>query len=78
MKRLKTCPICNEDSFNVIFSCRDHSTSKESFTIVSCNGCDFTFTNPRPKEKNLGNTIFLTTTFHIPILIKDFLKPYIK
>jgi 2-polyprenyl-3-methyl-5-hydroxy-6-metoxy-1,4-benzoquinol methylase len=54
MKRLKTCPICNEDSFNVIFSCRDHSTSKESFTIVSCNGCDFTFTNPRPKEKNLG------------------------
>lgn len=53
MKKLKICPICAEDSFNVLFSCKDHSTSKENFTIVNCNNCNFTFTNPRPKEENL-------------------------
>ena len=54
MKKLKICPICDEDSFNVLFSCKDYSTSKENFTIVNCNSCNFTFTNPRPKEENLG------------------------
>ena len=54
MKKLKTWPICDEDSFNVLFSCKDHSASKENFRIVNCNSCNFTFTNPRPKEENLG------------------------
>jgi 2-polyprenyl-3-methyl-5-hydroxy-6-metoxy-1,4-benzoquinol methylase len=35
-------------------NCIDHSTSKETFIIVSCETCDFTFTNPRPKEEGLG------------------------
>jgi len=54
MKKIKTCPICNEDSFNFLFSCKDYSTSKEDFTIVNCNSCNFIFTNPRPKEEALG------------------------
>ena len=53
MKKIKTCPICNEDNFNFLFRCKDYSTSKESFTIVSCNSCNFTFTNPRPEKENL-------------------------
>ncbi|MBC8266170.1 MAG: class I SAM-dependent methyltransferase [Flavobacteriales bacterium] len=54
MKKLKTCSICNEGSFTVLFSCKDYSTSKENFTIVSCSKCNFTFTNPRPTDENLG------------------------
>ena len=29
--------------------------SKEKFTIVSCETCDFKFTNPRPEDKKLGD-----------------------
>ena len=54
MKGLSSCPICNSGGFSKIFSCKDHSTSQEDFTIVSCNSCDFTFTNPRPTDENLG------------------------
>jgi len=54
MIELSSCPICNGRDFSKIFNCKDHSTSKENFTIVCCNNCDFTFTNPRPKEDDLG------------------------
>ena len=52
---LKECPSCNSSSINKKLSCCDHTTSKETFTIVSCGTCGFTFTNPRPKEENLEN-----------------------
>jgi 2-polyprenyl-3-methyl-5-hydroxy-6-metoxy-1,4-benzoquinol methylase len=32
----------------------DHSVSKEEFCIVLCNACGFKFTNPRPKDADLG------------------------
>lgn len=52
---LKNCPICNNNSFSKVYTCKDYSTSHEDFTIVNCNGCDFTFTNPRPLDDDLGN-----------------------
>lgn len=54
MKTLSNCPICNNNNFVIVYSCKDHSASKENFTIVNCNDCDFTFTNPRPDDENIG------------------------
>lgn len=52
---LDKCPVCSGNSFDKILECDDFTTSKENFTIVSCGTCDFTFTNPRPTNKRLGN-----------------------
>lgn len=54
MKKLNSCLICNEQNFSKVHTCKDYSTSKETFTIVSCDKCNFTFTNPRPEDENLG------------------------
>ena len=51
---LDKCPICNGQKLVKKIDCIDYSTSKEKFTIVSCETCDFTFTNPRPKDESLG------------------------
>ena len=52
---LKQCPVCSGKSFNAKLSCIDHTKSKEVFTIVSCETCGFTLTNPRPNKKELQN-----------------------
>ena len=54
MKELSNCPVCSGGDFLSLLICNDYSTTKEDFTIVSCNSCDFTFTNPRPDDENLG------------------------
>ena len=51
---LSNCPVCSGDNLLKKLECIDHSTSKEKFTIVSCETCDFTFTNPRPKDESIG------------------------
>ena len=51
---LDNCPVCSDGNLLKKLDCIDHSTSKEKFTIVSCETCDFTFTNPRPKDNSLG------------------------
>lgn len=52
---LDKCPVCSGNSLDKLLECNDFTTSKENFTIVSCGTCDFTFTNPRPLNENLGN-----------------------
>jgi len=47
---LDNCPICLDGNLRKKFDCLDHSTSKEKFTIVSCETCEFNFTNPRPAD----------------------------
>ena len=51
---LEKCPVCSGTKLAPKLNCIDHSTSKETFVIVSCETCDFTFTNQRPKEEDLG------------------------
>ena len=53
MITLDSCPICKGKDFIKNLDCKDHSTSKELFTIVSCETCGFIFTNPRPLDKEL-------------------------
>ena len=52
---LDKCPICLNKNLVNKLHCIDHTTSKEKFTIVSCETCNFTFTNPRPKNESLGD-----------------------
>ena len=51
---LVNCPVCSGSNLLKKLDCIDHSTSKEKFTIVSCETCEFTFTNPRPQDDSLG------------------------
>lgn len=54
MKEIKNCPICDSTSFETHIKTKDFSVSKEEFIIVKCIDCNFHFTNPRPKDKDLG------------------------
>tara|TARA_Y100000588_G_C14105270_1_gene860621 strand:- start:162 stop:1049 length:888 start_codon:yes stop_codon:yes gene_type:complete len=52
---LDKCPLCLNKNLAKKLHCIDHTASKEKFIIVSCETCDFTFTNPRPKDDLLAN-----------------------
>jgi 2-polyprenyl-3-methyl-5-hydroxy-6-metoxy-1,4-benzoquinol methylase len=54
MKQLFACPICGSAESGTFLICEDHTVSKEVFTIVSCKGCGFKYTNPRPDNSSLG------------------------
>lgn len=54
MKEIKNCPVCDSTSFETHIKSKDFSVSKEEFIIVKCIDCNFHFTNPRPKDKDLG------------------------
>lgn len=52
--RIEVCPICNSNSFHKKLDVKDHSISKENFTLEICSACSFVFTNPRPKNEFLN------------------------
>lgn len=54
MENLTQCPVCKETNLSHFLDCKDYTVSRETFTIVQCNSCEFKFTNPRPEPKNLG------------------------
>ena len=53
-KRLENCPVCNGSEFKNTIICKDYLVSQESFVIVECQKCKFSFTNPRPIESELS------------------------
>lgn len=53
MKNINKCPNCNSIQHKLYMQCVDHTVSKNTFSIVSCNQCDLKFTNPRPKDEDL-------------------------
>ncbi len=55
MISLEECPLCKNKNFVAKITCNDHTSSKENFNIVSCETCEFTFTNPRPENKKIGD-----------------------
>jgi ubiquinone/menaquinone biosynthesis C-methylase UbiE len=54
MKNYSNCPICSSKSFSKVRDCIDHTVSKNTFTIVECDKCNFQFTNPIPLESEIG------------------------
>lgn len=54
MKKITTCPICNDETFSKVIVCKDHTVSNEEYAITECNNCKFWFTNPIPEENRIG------------------------
>jgi SAM-dependent methyltransferase len=53
MEELKQCPVCGNEEFSLFLECKDHFLSRETFKIVQCSRCSFTFVNPRPEMDQL-------------------------
>ncbi len=49
------CPVCKSQKLSPFISCKDYTVSQEEFNIVSCDSCNFKFTNPIPDISELGN-----------------------
>jgi 2-polyprenyl-3-methyl-5-hydroxy-6-metoxy-1,4-benzoquinol methylase len=54
MQQIEKCLVCGSNRFEPFLICKDYTVSKEDFNIVSCTGCGFKFTNPRPVDQDLG------------------------
>lgn len=54
MVKIEECPICGSHEFDEFLQLKDHSISKESFTIIQCKNCDLRITSPRPNDEDLG------------------------
>lgn len=54
MEELSACPICKNNMFLPFLTCKDYTASKENFNLVTCKSCAFVFTNPRPKQSEIG------------------------
>jgi 2-polyprenyl-3-methyl-5-hydroxy-6-metoxy-1,4-benzoquinol methylase len=53
-EKLIKCPVCNNEQFKKDIICEDYAVSHEIFQIVTCINCNFSFTNPRPNQKDIG------------------------
>jgi 2-polyprenyl-3-methyl-5-hydroxy-6-metoxy-1,4-benzoquinol methylase len=51
---LPGCPLCGGNRFSDFLTSTDFSISKEDFSIVKCTDCGLKFTNPRPKQSEIG------------------------
>jgi 2-polyprenyl-3-methyl-5-hydroxy-6-metoxy-1,4-benzoquinol methylase len=54
MYKYTNCPVCQSLSFSPFITCEDYTVSHEKFSIVSCDGCGFKVTDPRPNTEKLG------------------------
>jgi 2-polyprenyl-3-methyl-5-hydroxy-6-metoxy-1,4-benzoquinol methylase len=54
MLEINNCPVCGNSEFAHFLTCKDYTVSGEKFNIVSCEDCNFKFTNPRPEDSKLG------------------------
>lgn len=53
-EKLEACPSCNHPQFDNYLICQDYTVTNESFALVKCTKCELVFTNPRPKDDELG------------------------
>ncbi len=51
---LSNCPICDNTQFVTHLSCEDYTVSRETYTILRCQSCDFKFTQDIPDQKSIG------------------------
>jgi 2-polyprenyl-3-methyl-5-hydroxy-6-metoxy-1,4-benzoquinol methylase len=55
MKELKSCPVCQNTSFQKFITAKDYTVSRETFDLVKCDSCGFVFSNPIPDTERLGD-----------------------
>lgn len=53
-ERLLKCPLCKSGNILNNLLVKDHAVSKKEFTLCRCGDCELQFTNPRPKEEEIG------------------------
>jgi 2-polyprenyl-3-methyl-5-hydroxy-6-metoxy-1,4-benzoquinol methylase len=53
-ERLNKCPLCKSAHFLNHREIVDYPVSKEAFILCKCTNCQLLFTNPRPKEEEIG------------------------
>ena len=53
MTEINECPICGSIEFKEYLNVKDHSISKESFSIKQCKKCGLRLSSPRPDDKDL-------------------------
>ena len=49
-----SCPICKSTQLNQLMNVVDHSVTKETFPLFTCDNCGFILTQNAPDEKNIG------------------------
>src|SRR5258708_17517981 len=54
MINVSACPICTGHNFTDFLTCKDYTTSGESFMLRRCSACGFTFTDPKPDEQSIA------------------------
>jgi SAM-dependent methyltransferase len=54
MHRILQCPLCGGTELIFELSCKDHTTSGETFDILHCTSCDVRLTNPQPDPDELA------------------------
>lgn len=52
--KYQNCPICESSEIQQQFDIKDHSISKEDFSIAKCGSCGFVFTDNVPSEDVIG------------------------
>lgn len=48
------CPVCSSTAINPLLNVRDHSVSKEEFTVWQCADCSLRFTQDVPDQEMIG------------------------
>jgi 2-polyprenyl-3-methyl-5-hydroxy-6-metoxy-1,4-benzoquinol methylase len=49
-----SCPFCKSEKTSIAFFLKDHSVSKETFSLCDCKDCGLRFTNPLPDTSSIG------------------------
>ena len=53
-ERLIKCPLCKSGNILNHSLVKDYAVSQKEFTLCRCGDCELLFTNPRPKEEEIG------------------------
>ena len=57
LENILICPVCENTDVTNFLSVLDHNSGHGLFKISECSGCGFRFTSPRPKEKNIMDSL---------------------
>lgn len=54
MHTYATCPVCKSTQIQEVLRAKDHTVSKEDFSVYHCANCTHRFTNPVPGAADIG------------------------
>ena len=54
MYHYEYCPVCKSTDFTEVLRAKDHTVSKEEFSIAHCAQCGHRFTHPVPDQDHIG------------------------